>query len=60
MEAKKKLMADVEAAHLKRDEERRLEVLEHRNMIIEKARLNKWSEKDSTKTLSSRVQMIEA
>ncbi|VVC37830.1 Hypothetical protein CINCED_3A011903 [Cinara cedri] len=59
MEEKKKLLADIEAAHLKRDEERRLEILERRNMIIEKARLNKWSEKDSTKTLSRRVKMIE-
>lgn len=50
------MLADIEARQLKRDEERKLEISERRKMIVDKAHLKKWLERDSTKELTRAVQ----
>lgn len=37
----------------------KLEILERRNAIVEKARLKKWSDRDSTKALTRAVHKME-
>jgi len=48
-----------EARQQKRDEIMKLEILERRNAIVEKARLKKWTDRDSTKALTRAVHKME-
>lgn len=59
LENRQKLLADIEARQLERDEQIKKEVLVRRMMIIEKARYKKWSERDSTKALNRAVHKME-
>ncbi|XP_050421048.1 trichohyalin-like isoform X2 [Adelges cooleyi] len=59
LEQRKQLLAGIEAKQVKRDEQMNREILERRETILEKARLHKWAEKDSTKTLTSELRKTE-
>ncbi|CAI6375139.1 unnamed protein product [Macrosiphum euphorbiae] len=59
LENRQKLLASSEARQLKRDEIMKLDILERRNAIVEKARLKKWSDRDSTKALARAVHKME-
>ncbi|XP_003240302.1 DNA ligase 1 [Acyrthosiphon pisum] len=59
LENRQKLLASNEARQLKKDEIMKLEILERRNAIVEKARLKKWSDRDSTKALTRAVHKME-
>ncbi|XP_022168579.1 trichohyalin [Myzus persicae] len=59
LENRKQLLASNEARQQKRDEIMKLEILERRNAIVEKARLKKWSDRDSTKALTRAMHKME-
>lgn len=59
LEKKQKLLAEIEARQIEKDKMIKQEILERRNMIVEKAQANKWLAKDSTKTLTKVEQNME-